>query len=178
MQNNIPIWDIGARNKPSPMNKEAMYQNLLDFKEAMDKAEIPFIWIFGGLLGLIRDNDLISWDNDIDFACFAPDHKKIKQVVDELKLKGFYVPDKNECPLSDHFFTRNQEKLEIWWFQKIGNEWIYDNKIRYMAEYFDDSQTKSFLNFEWKIPKNPERFLEITYGKTWRIPNTKQGYIL
>lgn len=174
----IPPWEIGCRQKPSTMNKEAMYDNLLKFKSAMDKAEIPFIMIFGGLLGLIRDNDLISWDNDVDFACFAQDHTKIGKVVEELKNQGFYVPDKNVCPYNDHYFTKNGEKLEIWWFNKIDDEWIYDNHIRYNEKYFDTLEEIDFLDTKWKVPSNPKEFLTITYGNSWQIPNVNGQYIL
>ena len=171
-------WEIGARQKNTSMNKEAMYRNLLDFKEAMDKANIPFIWTFGGLLGLMRDGDLIEWDNDVDFACFASDHVKIKKVIDELKQKNFYIPDKNECPLNDHFFIRDQEKIEVWWYQKINHEWIYDNNIRYNEAFFDNCENIDFLNVTWTVPANPKLFLEITYGNDWKIPNKYGTYIL
>jgi len=171
-------WEIGARQKNTPMNKAQMYDNLLKFKEVMDRAKIPFVMIFGGLLGLMREGDLISWDNDVDFACFCQDHTKIHLVVEELKNQGFYIPDKNECPHNDHYFIKKYEKIEIWWFQKINNEWIYDNQIRYNAEFFNKLEQKDFLNTKWNVPSNPEEFLNVTYGTNWRIPNPHGSYIL
>lgn len=177
MINKLPSWAIGL-NKSGKMNKEIMHKNLLDFKEVMDKQCIPFVFIFGGLLGLIRDGRLIDWDNDVEFMCYAPDHRKMKSVVLELENKGFRIPDKNECPFHDHFFIREGEKIEIWWFQKIDEEYIYDNRIRYPSKFFNDLREITFLKTNWKIPNNSKEFLEITYGKDWRTPNPKGKYIL
>lgn len=170
-------WEIGTR-KIGDMNLEVMNKNLLDFKETMDKYNIKFVLIFGGLLGLIRENHLIPWDDDVEFACFAEDHQKIGTVIEELKEKGFYIPDRNICPLHDHFFIRGGEKIELWWFQKIGKEWVYDNIVRYPQIYFDTLEEKEYLGINWKVPSNPELFLEITYGKDWKIPNKEGEYIL
>lgn len=173
----IVPWEKGVRHS-GQMNFIVMAQNLLSLKEIMDKHRITFVFIFGGLLGLIRENRLLPWDNDVEFACFFDDHRKMKPIVEEMKAKGFYVPDRNECPLHDHFFIRGGEKIELWWFVKIDNEWVYDNSIRYPVKFFDTLEEIEFLDKKWKIPSNPKEFLKITYGKTWIVPNPKGSYIL
>ena len=69
-------------------------------------------------------------------------HKKICQVVNELKAKGFIIPEKNEIPLHDHFFIRNGEKIDIWWFDEIDDYWIYDKHIRYKKSFFQNPNVK------------------------------------
>ena len=105
-------WEVGL-DKSTPMNKEVMWNNMKAFKGAMDKHGIPFIIMFGGLLGLVRGGELIDGDDDVDVACFSEDHRKISLVIDDLKTQGFYIPEKNECPMHDHFFIRDGEKIEI-----------------------------------------------------------------
>jgi len=175
MKKEVP-WEIGTR-KTGMMNKEIMHSNLLDFKEAMDKQDVKYAFIFGGLLGLIREGKLIDWDDDVEFACFFDDHRKMKGVVEELKSKDFYIPDRNECPLHDHFFIKGGEKIELWWFTRVNEKWIYDNHIIYSAEHFDTLDEIEFLGKKWKVPHNPEKFLELTYGN-WKIPNKNASYII
>jgi hypothetical protein len=141
-----PVWERGVRVKGSNMDISIMTKNMLDFKEAMDNAQIPFIFIFGTLLGVIRDKNFISYDNDADVACDAINHRKICQVVNELKEKGFIIPEKNEIPLHDHFFIRDGEKIDIWWFDEIDDYWIYDKHIRYKKSFFQNPKEISFLN--------------------------------
>lgn len=173
----VPPWERGVR-QGGLMNKTIMTANFLEFKASMEKHRISFVFIFGTLLGTMRDKDFISWDTDVDVACFAEDHKKMGLVIEELKTQGFYIPNRNVCPLHDHFFIRAGEKIEIWWFDKIDNEWIYDNNIRYPKRYFDRIETIHFLDTIWRIPSWPEEFLTLTYGKDWRTPNPQGHYIL
>ena len=173
----IVPWEQGVR-QGGLMNKKVMKENLLSFRHAMEEAEIPFVFIFGTLLGIIREKGFIDYDTDIDVACFSEDHKKILSVIEDLKKQNFYIPNKNKCPLHDHFFIRNGEKIEIWWFDKIGNERIYDNIVRYSEAYFKPLEKMTFCDLSWNIPNNSEKFLELTYGSTWRIPNKNGHYIL
>ena len=173
----LPYWDRGVR-RGGLMNKEAMAKNLLDFKEAMDRFAIPFVFIFGTLLGVIREGDFISYDTDVDVACFAPDHRRMGGVIKELRDKGFYIPDRNACPLHDHFFIRDGEKIEVWWFDRIDKEYIYDDIVRYPDYYFASLEDVDFLNTKFKVPNNPKAFLEYTYGIEWTKPNPKASYTL
>ncbi len=170
-------WELNTR-KTGKMNYEAMHKNLLAVDDCMSKYEIPHVLIFGGLLGLIRGGELIEYDDDVEFACFFEDHRKMKPVIEELTAKGFYIPDRNECPLHDHFFIRDMEKIELWWFQKIDQEYIYDNVVRYPKKFFDTLEEIDYLGRKWKVPSTPKEFLTVTYGADWTIPNPRGRYIL
>lgn len=170
-------WNRGVR-KGGTMNKYIMTQNMLVMKQVLDYCNIPFVLIFGSLLGVIRDGDFIDWDSDADIACFSKDHTKFLEAVKMLEARGFTIPNRNECPLHDTFLIRNSEKIDIWWFDKIDDEYIYDNNIRYPQKYFDDLITKRFLGVDWVIPNNPESFLTFTYGDDWSVPNKDKAYIL
>ena len=175
--NDFLVWDQGVR-KGGMMNVPVMQKNLLDFKRIMDKYNIRFMPIFGTLLGLIRQGDVIPYDTDSDFACWAEDHRKMEGVISDLKELGFYIPDRNACPLQDHFIIREGEKIELWWFIKIDKERIYSDTIGYKEEFFNNTKTIQYLNETWKIPQNPEEFLNVTYGPTWVTPDPTAIYKL
>ena len=158
------------------MDRKVMYENLQEFKWVMDLYEVPFIIIFGALLGLVRDKDLIEYDNDVDVCCFREHKFKIMNVISEMQKRGFELQD--NTPEHDTNFIRKGEKIEIWWFDNDGEKWIYDNNIQYDRKYFDNAREISFLDKHWLIPSDTEKFLDITYGTDWRIPNKNKGYIL
>lgn len=160
------------------MNIDIMHHNLLDFKEVMDKHNVKFVLIFGALLGVVRGGDLIEWDNDVDVACFRPDKPKIDAVNEDMRKLGFQIIQYPEVPDHDNNFKRNGEKIEIWWFDDMGDEWYYDAHIRYKKNYFDNTEKINFLGKEWDVPSNKESFLDLTYGSDWRIPDRNKTYIL
>ena len=180
----IPEWNMEWQytcDDTRPMNKDNMKKNLLDMKEIFDKYKIPFILIGGGLLGVIREKDFLSYDHDLDFACYAdtPErhHWKMRWVKNELKAKGFFIVDNSCCRCGSDFFIRNGERIDIFWFYKIDNEWIFNNRLRYPAKFLDNTDEINFLGTKFKIPSNVEQFLELSYGKNWRIPNPRAQHL-
>ena len=140
-------WDRGVR-KEGDMDKVAMLGNLCDVRKVLEACGIQFVLIFGTLLGAVREGDFISYDTDVDLACFSPDHQKLLKAVRMLRDLGFYIPEAEECPLHDTFLIRNGEKVELWWFDKVDGEYIYDNAIRYPEKFFNDTELLSFLDKE------------------------------
>jgi len=75
-------------------NKKNVKDTLKVFKiviETLNKYEIKYYLDFGTLLGIVRDNALIPWDNDIDISLYDEnDYSKIKDVLKEIKQKYHY----------------------------------------------------------------------------------------
>ena len=176
----VPVWEEGVR-QGGKLNEKVMTKNLIDFKKVMDKYDIPFVFIFGGCLGLMRDFGK-PWahpeDTDTDVMCYEPDHRKMGPVVKELREMGFSVPDRNDCPLRDHFIIRGGEKIEIWWFEEIDNMYYYSPRVWYKKEHFQHVEMVKFAGKVWRVPSRPEKFVEITYGKNWQVPRPEASYIL
>lgn len=183
LENDLDLvpWERGVRQKGGLMNIETMSKNLLDFKETMDKFGVPFVLVFGTLLWYMREHDFKVHDADVDVACFnefiRKDHWKLKNIKEDLRNKEFKVIGNDECYLHIDFFIRNGEKIEIWWFDKIDNEWIFGDTCRYSAHFFDKLEEINLLGTTFKIPSYPEKMLKITYGKDWRIPNPKGHWL-
>lgn len=84
-------------------------------------------WVcHGTLLGIIRDNKLLSWDSDIDFAVWEDEYSKedilkiflsdnrFKReiIVEEINSLHFLI---NERRVDVNFYTRDKEKAYIKW---------------------------------------------------------------
>jgi len=50
-----------------------------------------FYWVDQGtLLGLVRENNILPWDTDIDISVWANDFKKVLLLEEEFTLDGYY----------------------------------------------------------------------------------------
>lgn len=167
-------WERGVR-KGGLMDIKAMTHNLLDFKDVLDKNNMNFALMAGTLLGAIRQQSFIPYDTDVDVACFnsleIKDHWNLKSVKEDLIKKGFRVIGSDVCYLHSDFFIRNGEKIDMFWFTKVDDEWIAGETLRYPIHYFNNLEEIDFLGTKFKVPSNASKFLELSYGKNWRIPN-------
>ena len=160
------------------MDKEVMCKNLKDFDDIMHRYDIPYFFIFGTLLGAAREKDFIDWDSDVDVGCYYEHYHEFPRVANDLRALGFNVLKREEIPPQDDFIIRDNEKIEIWWFKKLGDERVYDNNIRYEKRFFEPLCTIEFNGRIYHTPNNIIEFLDITYGKDWLTPSRHKEYIL
>ena len=169
----IALWEQGT-DVDHTIDRELMHKNLLDFKRIAEKHNLTFTLILGTLLGVIRDKELIAWDDDVDLGVFTEtpggftDYYKFGYVLDDLEREGFHVPDRRYCPWHWITFVRDGQKIDLWMFQKIDNERIYTQVVRYPTHYFDTLDEVEWLGTTWKTPHNAESWLEYQYGKNWK----------
>ena len=62
---------------------------IMAVEEALSGTDICYFADYGTLLGIIRDNKLISWDDDIDYGILADDSFDWKGFEKQLSLFGF-----------------------------------------------------------------------------------------
>jgi phosphorylcholine metabolism protein LicD len=170
----LPAWERGVR-QGGKMNLEAMKLNVVEFKQVMDKHGILTVLIFGTLLGVMRNGQLIPNDSDFDVFCFASDYLKWDDAKKELTDKGFVIPDRH--PLHDDFVIRMGEKIDINWLVGFSKFYIYNEDIYYPKYYFDKFQKVNLFGEKFDIPYNWEQLLIDLYGTDWRIPSNKKGRI-
>lgn len=171
---NLQPWERGVR-QGGKANKEIIKQNVLEFKDVLDHAQLKFCLIFGTLLGAIREQDIIAHDSDFDVFCFADDYLKWDGVKSQLEERNFIIP-KNH-PLHDDFVIRNGEKIDINWIFPFSKFYVYNNELYYPRSYFDNLINVSLFGVDFKAPCNPEQLLSDLYGSDWRIPKRSKGRI-
>jgi phosphorylcholine metabolism protein LicD len=81
--------------------KTLILRMLADTNSVLQKLGIVYWLDCGTLLGAIRDNQLIAWDNDIDLGCWkALDDYEVKR-----NLKGAFEEIGYEVFLTDHYLN-------------------------------------------------------------------------
>lgn len=80
-----------SANFKKQSNTKKLVIALIELKKICDEHGLPFWLNFGALLGMVRENRLLPWNNDVELGCWADDapHQKMIAVADALALAGY-----------------------------------------------------------------------------------------
>lgn len=72
---------------------EATVKTVVDVFDSANKIGINVLLFYGALLGMVRENRLLPWNNDVELACLYEDTliKKFKILTDDLNDKGYFA---------------------------------------------------------------------------------------
>lgn len=151
------------------INKEIAFENLKDISKVLEKHNIPLVPCFGTLLGIIRDNDFIEWDEDVDLMVLNENKEELLESFWDMREIGFEFIRQDRCyhTLS---VMRNGEYIDFNIMDKISPEIRTD----YGGGFFFEKHLTELIEWEFKgikvlIPKDYEEYLSFMYGE-WRIP--------
>lgn len=174
------------------MDKHTALENLLLAKDSIEKIGKTYFLVDGTLLGFIRENDFIDHDQDIDIGVFAYDfsYNDLLKLVVELDRRGF-KPNHffgNFGQAFEASFIRGGVKLDIFFYHQKPETVYYHAFLNGCKNIERDTLTyeypiKHFVELEcrpfgkeqlhFNVPSQPEKVLEIKYGKDWKTPKTK-----
>lgn len=149
------------------IDKEISTANFKIFLSLMGKANIGITPAYGSLLGIIRDNDFISWDEDIDLYMLKEDEPKLIDMLFELRANGFELIRYERIGL--YSFMREGEYIDIYVCSPAGAGLRVSGGELFFDEDFTDQIDYDFKGITIKIPRNYERHLEFLYGD-WKTP--------
>lgn len=87
---------------------------LQKFIEVCDKYNLKYFLTAGSLLGTIRHNGYIPWDDDIDVGMLREDYNKLLEIADkEFKYPYFFQTPYNDNIYRGHAQLRNSETTAI-----------------------------------------------------------------
>lgn len=149
------------------IDKKIAYENLKDFLNIMDDSGIKIVVGFGSLLGIVRDNDFITWDEDIDLCILKEEEIKLEENLVTLRDHGFELVRYERIGL--YSFIRNGEYIDTYVLQDIGGgvrncgaDFLFENDLIDTVPY-------NFKGLKVNIPRNYESHLEFLYGD-WKTP--------
>ncbi len=150
------------------LDPEISKKNLLDFKKVMDAHGVRYGLWFGTLLGAIRENGFIVYDEDVDIFVLEEDRNKVLNALFDFEKLGLKVARYSDdgTLLS---IIRDDDYIDMYFYKKFLNKRVKtDNTID--AKYLEHTETIEFLGEQFPVPINPKQALSILYGEDWHIP--------
>lgn len=185
-----PIWEKGQEGgRTRPMDKDVMFKNLCDFYEVFVNNGIKCWLSHGTMLGVYREGNFITGDDDVDIGADISTSVNRLDAEEELRKLGFFVPEigdptkpvdpESNMPFSDTVAIRDGEKIEVWWYQKIKKQYVYDifrqpACLHHDEKYYDTLSKIYFKDRYFNIPNLIEDWLVMMYGFDWRVPQKRK----
>lgn len=94
------------------IDKDVAFENLKVVADIMNKTGLNWGPVLGSLLGIIRDNDFITWDEDIDLYILEEDKEQFLPLLFEFKAAGFDVIRYWRCGLIS--IKKNGEYIDFY----------------------------------------------------------------
>ena len=169
---------------------------LSDAIEILNTHKIKWWLEAGTCLGVVRENDFIAGDEDIDIG-IAPGHVgswgKIKKgfLNAGFTLYKEWIHKNLKTELS---FTRNGTKIDLFFFRKSKKGSLFWHGVFgpapgtgkytkflpnvFSSHLFSDLKEMMFKGHGVYLPNPPEKYLVERYGKDWRVPDKNYLYWL
>lgn len=149
------------------LDSDTSKKNLLDFRKFALNNQLPFGIIYGTLLGAVRKNSFIEYDEDTDVYILDEYREHLLSLLFRLREIGFEVARYDQDLLS---VMRDNDYIDIYIFRKTIFNRRVCNEDSIPGKYFDSFSTINFLGTEFNTLYNYLSFLEKAYGKDWMIP--------
>lgn len=186
----IPYKNQLKYGKPfkDPITRAFGRRMIVYLTNLMKENKINIYLDFGTLLGVVRNSDIIEWDDDIDFSIKQNDVKRTVQVLynERKNMPYSHILEWNAVLTKD-------ENNNIWGiallFSNQGKNYFNEFEIgirvrknvdnhsigmlgRYNcchAKHFDKYDIVTFENQEIMVPYQHKKYLDFVYGE-WRKP--------
>lgn len=164
----------GTQTIGDPNRMNAAINTIKTVADIYDTNEIFYYLDHGTLLGIIRDGDLLDWDNDVDFAINAEDAEQaylvakekfttpydVKKVYRETDTGDSLVRliriEYNDQALADIILKEKFNEKRLWYvgFTRLQVDDQMHKKVKKIK----------FHGFLVNIPEESEKYLSILYG--------------
>lgn len=169
---------------------------LLEVVMLLDKNGITYHLEGGTLLGIVRDNDLLPWDHDVDISIPVHEVDKFRRIFNDLYKKGYKVSKRKSKASIGPFvkgeyvlfkvkkllpsflkfvfsgYKKHYIVLDV--FVKSNDEhftyWQAQGKLlRVDSKFYESFETIDYCNNTLKVPNLYREYLTKKYGD-WSVP--------
>ena len=151
------------------IDKTVALNNLKSVLDILSRNHVRTSPADGTLLGIIRENNFIDWDEDIDLNILEEDIEQFKLSLWDMIDAGFEIL---RCERCNHLYSvrRNNEYIDFYILEKVspevrtnmGTDFVLDRHVTNLRDW-------DFRGLTIQIPMEYEQYLELMYGD-WRTP--------
>ena len=154
----------------TPINTTVGRDNLGIFYDEAQKVGLDFRLVFGTLLGIYRNHNLITYDTDLDVAIHENQLHNLKLTITNLCTQGFSVIRSHIDPsgLVISILKKNVF-IDIYVFSSSDDGFNKCDSYELSNEDFSQPSYIEFLGKNFKTVSNIEQFLLKYYGLNWKI---------
>lgn len=161
------------------------FATLSELLKTTNKDQTKVFCVFGTLLGLHREGNLIEHDYDIDIACYS---ENLIEVLDVLKILGakftHRFTSETNPDFGEYSFLLNGIRFDLFIFHR-------DNEVVFCTDYVEKDNTfmerqlvfptfeleNVIINgFQFCLPSDPSVFLAQRYGANYMQPDPSFDY--
>jgi len=162
--------------------------------DILETCQIEYVLEAGTLLGIVREQRLLPWDNDIDITITEDFEKKMIQARWRFLLRGYNLRirrySKDTGPFKKGMIRifkvrkgifKKYKLLDIFIKRAIDDQyyWTVASKNPVLKSvpkhFYDERTTLVWEGKAYKVPKDYEGYLECHYGD-WRTPVKKWNF--
>ena len=163
---------------------------LKDVCRILDENNIPYTLEGGTLLGIIRENRLLPWDNDLDITIVDDHLDKFIKIRWKIWLAGYRTRIRKSKKDMPHFPTgsvrlikvqtrkfllKGVSLLDVFVKTKVDGKYFWtvgikNPVLKSVPHHFYEELTKfRFDGYDYSVPVKYEDYLTYRYGD-WKIP--------
>lgn len=153
-----------------PENQQQIADNLYTVTRILEKKGIPYVLEGGTLLGAIRENRFLPWDDDVGIAVPAElFFNQIDDLIQEFTNSGFMAGYRDNtfenCKINVH---RDDARFEILGWYPRGS-WRRRTRYRMPRKFLEERTLINFFGYDFYCPKDFVKYLRHFYGN-WKVP--------
>lgn len=145
-----------------------LYQLMKDTHEILSKHNVTYFVEGGTLLGAVRHQGIIPFDDDLDIGIMHKDEVRLQQIFSEFEELDYSV---SRNPENSRYAICKSGCIDIFIFQKEQDRFIHSNlgiRTKYPNDYFYDSELFPLKKYKFGIievfgPTNPKANLDRLY---------------
>lgn len=169
-------------SESGPIDVTTAEKMLIEAKQIMSQLGVVFYLRQGTCLGIIRDNALIPWDDDLDLGSVIGLHGLTEKTVEEtvnrvaaaFRNNGYFA----KIEQTDHYISVAMVKWSMrmdWICHRIIDDSVFQYPgVRIPVSLFHDLKEIDFIGEKFLVPNPPEEYLRSKYGASWRTPKRSE----
>jgi len=152
----------------------------------LDKNNIPYVLEGGTLLGIVRENRLLPWDNDLDITIIEQDMNRVLNLRWSFWWAGYKLRLRKSIEKMPHFSIGSvrlikvktkkyflasgigimdifvKKKIEDKYYWLVGKR---DHVLKSVPSHFYENLTRyNFEGYDYSVPADYEDYLTYRYG--------------